>query len=117
GSGTPSRSIHIVDTKAPVISGVGGDATIECPGAPSFSSPTATDACGPAALTFSDVTTPGACANASNVTRTWTATDACGNSATASQTIHIVDTKAPVITGVRRDATIEYPGTPSVSSP
>src|SRR5262249_59274821 len=117
GSGTPSRSIHIVDTKAPVISGVGGDATIECPGAPSFSSPTATDACGPATLTFSDVTTPGACANASNVTRTWTATDACGNIATASQTIHIVDTTAPHFTFVRAGATIQCPHEPTFRDP
>src|SRR5207247_119586 len=59
------------------------------------------------ALTFSDATTPGSCPQNKDVTRTWTATDACGNTATASQTIHVVDTTAPVIEGVGGPQTIQ----------
>ncbi len=116
-SSTASQTIHVVDTHAPVITGVGPDGTIECPGTPSFSDPTASDACGPATLTFSDATTPGNCANARNVTRTWTATDACGNSSTASQTIHVVDTTAPHFTFVPAGGTIQCPQAPNFGDP
>src|SRR5205814_1648901 len=163
-----SQTVHVVDTTAPVISGVGPAQTIQCPATPTFSSPTATDACDPSptltfadvttpgtctgksdvtrtwtatdhcgnsstasqtvqcpapptfssptatdacdpspTLTFADVTTPGSCAQAKDVTRTWTATDHCGNSSTASQTVHVVDTTPPVITGVGGPQTVE----------
>src|SRR5204863_9862822 len=97
---TASQTVHVVDTTAPVISGVGPAQTIQCPAPPTFSSPTATDACdSKPTLTFADVTTPGSCPQAYDVTRTWTAKDGCGNTSTASQTVHVVDTTAPVIAG------------------
>ena len=37
---------HVRDTTAPVIGDAGGNATIECPATPSFTAPTASDACG-----------------------------------------------------------------------
>ena len=86
--------------------GVGGPATIECPNAPVFSNPTASDTCGTASLAFSDVTVNG-CGNTKVVTRTWTATDQCGNTASASQTITVQDTTPPVIAGVGGALTIE----------
>src|SRR5207244_2106433 len=105
-------------TTAPVISGVGPAQTIQCPATPTFSSPTATDACdSKPTLTFADVTTPGTCPQAYDVTRTWTAKDGCGNTSTASQTVHVVDTTAPVISGVGPAQTIQCPATPTVSSP
>src|SRR5206468_725349 len=117
-SSTASQTVHIVDTTAPVISGVGPAQTIQCPATPTFSSPTATDACDPKpTLTFADVTTPGSCPQAKDVTRTWTAKDPCGNTSTASQTVHVVDTTAPVISGVGAAQTIQCPATPSFSSP
>src|SRR5206468_3701178 len=99
------------------ISGVGANATIECPATPVFSTPTASDVCGAATLTFADVTTPGSCANAYSVKRTWTATDACGNTSSASQTITVEDHSNPTISGVGADATIECPATPVFSTP
>src|SRR5207237_8936451 len=87
-SSTASQVIHVVDTTAPSLSTLPGPTTIQCPAIPSFTTPTATDACDPSpTLTFADVTTPGNCPQASDVTRTWTATDHCGNSSTASQVI------------------------------
>jgi len=38
------------------------------------------------------------CPQAFDIVRTWTATDYCGNTATATQTVHVVDTTAPVLT-------------------
>src|SRR5438876_8627978 len=117
-SSTASQTVHVVDTTPPVISGVGPAQTIQCPATPTFSTPTATDACDTKPpLTFADVTTPGNCPQAYDVTRTWTAKDACGNTSTASQTVHVVDTTAPVISGVGPAQTIQCPATPTFSNP
>jgi hypothetical protein len=111
------QNIIIRDETPPVISGVGGPETIECPTEPVFSEPTASDNCGDPTLTFNDVTTPGACPQEYSVTRTWTATDACGNTATASQTITVEDNTPPVISGVGGPETIECPADPVFSDP
>src|SRR5206468_11179827 len=90
---TASQRITVVDTHAPGISPLPPPSTIECPAMPSFTTPSASDACDASpTLTFADSTTTGTCANDYSVTRTWTATDACHNSSTASQTITVVDT-------------------------
>ncbi|HEV8285639.1 MAG TPA: T9SS type A sorting domain-containing protein [Chitinophagaceae bacterium] len=109
-SATRSQTITIVDTQAPVISAAGADATIECTASPSFTAPTASDACHTSTVNIvgSDVTGGTVCAR--TVTRTWNAVDACGNtSATRSQTITIVDTQAPTITGVSVSQTCLWP--------
>src|SRR5881392_3285047 len=117
-SSTASQVIHVLDTTAPVISTLPGPTTIQCPATPSFTTPTATDACDPSpTLTFADVTTPGSCAQNHDVTRTWTATDHCGNSSMASQVIHVVDTTAPVISSLPAPTTIQCPATPSFATP
>src|SRR5207249_4242050 len=59
GKTTTKKCTAHVDGTAPTISGVGTDATIECPATPVFSTPSASDICGAATLTFADVTTPG----------------------------------------------------------
>lgn len=112
-----TASFTAVDLTDPVITGIGPNATINCPATPVFSQPTATDNCGTPTLTFQDVTTPGACAAEYSVTRTWTATDACGRTKTGSQTINVVDNQDPVINGIGPDATIICPATPVFSQP
>lgn len=93
-----SQTITVEDNTDPLISGVGGPQTIECPATPQFSNPTASDACDQSPdLSYEDVRTDGACANEYSVTRTWTATDACGNTSTASQTITVEDNTKPLI--------------------
>src|SRR6185436_5251669 len=100
-SSTASQVINVIDTTAPVISALPAASTIQCPAAPGFATPTATDACDPApSLTFADVITAGTCPQSQVVTRTWTATDACNNSSTASQVINVIDTTAPVISAL-----------------
>ncbi|WP_340113596.1 HYR-like domain-containing protein [Maribellus mangrovi] len=115
-SSTASQTITVLDTTPPVFSGVGADAEIECPDEPVWSTPTANDVCdGAITPTMVDDTTSYSCPLV--ITRTWKAIDACGNSSTASQTITVIDTTPPVITGVDADTTIECPSVPEWSSP
>src|SRR5213075_3169233 len=96
-SATVSQTITVVDTTPPTIGAAGANATIECTATPSFTAPTATDACGTATVNLlGDATSVNGCTKV--VTRTWDAVDACGNhSSTVSQTITVVDTTPPVI--------------------
>ncbi len=97
-SATASQVIQVEDNAAPVLAGVGGPQTIECPASPAFSSPSASDLCDPnPGLSFVDVRTAGNCPAEYSVTRTWTAVDNCGNTAVASQTITVEDNTGPVI--------------------
>jgi hypothetical protein len=106
---TASQTITVVDTTAPVISGVEADYTVECPDSPKFSEPTVSDTCDQqASLTFADEDKTDDC-GLGQITRTWTATDCTGNTSEASQTITIVDTTAPEINGVGEDFTVECP--------
>src|SRR6202035_5537229 len=113
------QTITVRDTTAPMIGGQGSNATIECPAAPSFTAPTASDACGGSTVVLdSDTTAAGTCANNYSETKTWHAVDACGNtSGTVSQTITVRDTTAPMIGGQGSNATIECPAAPSFTAP
>ena len=116
-SATVSQTITVQDTQAPTISAAGANATIECTATPSFTPPTATDACNGATVNFLGETTGGtACVK--TFTRSWDATDACNNhSATVSQTITVQDTQAPTISAAGANATIECTATPSFTPP
>jgi hypothetical protein len=91
-----SYQIHIIDTTAPEFTSVPENVTVECDMEVPASEATATDNCGEVSYSQEDSY------NNENpcdvvVTRTFTATDECGNYSTAYQTIHIVDTTAPII--------------------
>src|SRR5205814_1731523 len=117
-SATVSQSITTIDTQPPTIGGPGANATIDCPATPSFTAPTASDACNAITVNLlSDVTTAG-CGNTYTETRRWDANDACGNhSATVSQTITVQDTQAPAIGGQGVNATISCIGKPEFTAP
>src|SRR5207302_2541745 len=95
------------------------NATIQCPATPSFTAPTASDACGTSTVVQdSDTTAAGTCAGTYSETKTWHAVDACGNtSASRNQTITVVDTTPPTIGGQGSNATIECPNSPSFTAP
>ncbi len=112
-----SQFIFFQDTTAPELSGVGESFTIECPEAPVFSEPTATDNCdAEPVITFADDDKRDEC-GLGTITRTWTATDACGNTSNASQTITIEDNEAPVISGVGESFSVECPEEWAFSEP
>src|SRR5204863_1100423 len=114
-----SQTVTVHDTTAPEISGQGSNATIECPATPSFTAPTASDACGGSTVVNDgDSTANGTCANDYAVTRSWHAVDGCGNtSAQVSQTVKVHDTTASNIGGQGSNLTIECPATPSFTAP
>src|SRR4029079_10159188 len=107
------------DTTPPVISNAGSNATIECTGTPSFTAPTASDACGTSTVRLlSDVTVAGSCAGSYSETQSWDAIDNCGNtSATRTQTITVTDTTPPTIGAAGSNATIECTASPSFTAP
>jgi hypothetical protein len=90
-SATRTQVITAVDNVPPTIGNPGANATINCPATPSFTPPTAADACSAVTVNqVSDVTVAGA-GTGFTETRSWEAVDACGNhSATVSQTITVI---------------------------
>src|SRR5213075_850709 len=74
-SSTVSQTITQVDTQAPIIGTAGANATIECTATPSFTAPTASDACNTVTVQQigSDVTGGNSCSK--TTTRTWIAVD------------------------------------------
>jgi hypothetical protein len=108
---TVSQVIHVVDTTAPTLVGVPANVTVECGQVPSAPFVSATDACDQDPnVSFNQVATQGC---PYTITRTWTATDACGNSSTLVQVITVVDTTAPVLSGVPANATAECSAIPA----
>jgi hypothetical protein len=94
-----SQTIIVRDLTAPVFSANNEDEfTYECGTEVPVVQPTATDNCGNVSYTFEDSEPSGQACNQS-ITRTWTAEDECGNESQFVQTIILVDTTAPVVTG------------------
>lgn len=94
-----TQEIHIVDEVAPVFTaGQTTQYTYQCDVTVPSIQPVATDNCG--TITYTSVSsTPVGNSCSRTFSRTWTAADQCGNTSTFVQTITIVDTTAPVITG------------------
>src|SRR5436189_6341526 len=101
-------------TTPPTIGAAGNNATIDCTASPSFTAPTASDACSGATIAnLGDVTGGSGCIK--TVTRSWDAVDACGNhSSTVSQTITVIDTTPPTIGAAGNNATIDCTASPKI---
>jgi len=85
----------------PILFGVPADITVECDAVPPPANVTAENVAGGALeVIFSETRSNGPCANSYILIRTWTATDEGDNTISATQTITIIDTTVPVITGV-----------------
>jgi gliding motility-associated-like protein len=91
---------RIIDTQAPVISGLAPKITVFCPNPlPTVPAATITDNCDVTpAISFTRVYQDSLCAGNYTVMVTWMVTDDCGNTATALQEIAVRDTTRPVFT-------------------
>src|SRR5262249_8440212 len=95
------QRITVRDTTPPALS-VPADVVLECPAdtrVEATGMAVAPDICGTVKVSYSDVVTNG-CGGTKVISRTWTATDNSGNSTNAVQTISVIDTTPPTITGV-----------------
>lgn len=106
---TVSQTITVIDTIAPIASNLPSDVTLQCDDAAGIAAalamePTFTDNCSPQPsliiYPISALSPDPNCPNAYFIDRSWYADDGCGNlSVTVSQTITVIDTEQPDITG------------------
>jgi len=105
-SSTTTQLLTVVDTTAPVVLFSPENIEVECDDIPGFGTITAEDNCD----TDLEVVTNESIQDlvcGSVITRSWTVTDDCGNTTTVQQTISVVDTTAPMMSGVPADVSIE----------
>lgn len=100
---TATQTVTVVDNTPPTISAP-ADASYQLVSlvpAAGAAQATASDNCGAVTVTFVETSNGGAGSPASPlvITRTYTATDAAGNQTSASQTITVIDSAAPTISG------------------
>jgi len=93
-----TQTITVVDETAPMFEEQNNEFTYECNTEIPVIEPMATDNCGNVSLSYTDSEAEGNNCY-STLTRVWTAIDNCDNSSWFTQTIHIQDTTAPVISG------------------
>ncbi|OGC76870.1 MAG: hypothetical protein A2Z27_05995 [candidate division Zixibacteria bacterium RBG_16_50_21] len=114
-----TKTVQVVDTTAPVLSGCPSDASFQCYSQlPPPAVVTANDDCaGVVPVGFNESqSNPGSSCN-NIITRTWTAVDDCGNTATCTQTITIDDNTAPVVTFCPPGGTIPCDQSPVFGTP
>ncbi len=115
---TAAQTLSVQDTTSPVIT-CPASATLQCPAdtsAAAMGTATATDNCGSVTVSSSDATVPG-CGATQSITRTWSANDACGHTSTCGQTLNIVDTTPPTLSGVPANVSVECNAVPAPASP
>ena len=95
---TAQQKITVEDATAPIFETVVIDLYLNCDETPVFADVQATDACSGVSISYIDQEQVLACETI--VTRTWTATDGCGNSAQLSQSAHLMDNDAPVLSAL-----------------
>ncbi len=110
-----SQTIVVRDATAPVFTSTPENITVECNAIPTPTMPDATDNCDNVVeVTIAQGMDASECPY--NITRTWTATDDCGNTTEHEQVITVVDTTAPVLSGVPVDAQVECTAIPEVAT-
>jgi hypothetical protein len=102
------QTITVQDTNAPVITPTPSDLVVECPDVPDPPTLTADDNCTEdMSVEITSTRTPDD-GSQYQIIRVITAVDECGNSAEHIQTVDVIDTVPPVVTGPS-DETNEYP--------
>lgn len=97
-SNTITLRWSIVDTEAPVFTGLAPNISVFCPNPlPTIPAAIVSDNCdSDVTITFSRIYKDSLCAGSYTVLTTWLATDDCGNTSTATQNIFVSDTTRPV---------------------
>jgi len=115
-SSTHTQLVMVVDTTAPELHGLPGDATVECSAVPDPPEVTATDNCASPAVQYDQQIEPGDCSGRWTIHRTWSATDDCGNTTSHTQTITVVDTTPPSFGPLPEDTTAECDDVPAAAT-
>ncbi|MEZ4800189.1 MAG: T9SS type A sorting domain-containing protein [Flavobacteriales bacterium] len=107
-----TQVITVIDTNGPEATFTPEDITAECSDEVPYVAAMFADNCSDVvSVTYADEVMEGDCAY--DIVRTWTAMDACGNYGYASQTIHVVDTTAPVFDATPENITVECDNVPT----
>ncbi len=111
---THIQKINVSDKEKPSFVNFPADVVVECHNIPVAVTPTFTDNCSSVTISFTETKTPGSCTGKYTINRTWLLTDACNNTFTKTQTIQVVDIKAPVMTGVPSNVSVNCNAIPSI---
>lgn len=103
--------VHIVDTTAPVLTGVPANVAAAWDDVPLPGSVGAVDTCTDATLGFQETTN--ATIHGHDLIRVWTAFDACGNSAATTQTVQVVSAADGDGDGIPGDWELDHFGGPT----
>ena len=105
-----TQVITVVDNTAPTLFDVPADTTVNCHELPSIpENIMATDNCSADTsilISLEEEQMEGNCSGHFSLKRTWTATDACGNQTSQSQVLTVIDTIAPILSGIPDDITV-----------
>ncbi len=120
-SSTVLQVISVVDDEAPQLVGVPADLTVLCDAVPPVvMTITATDNCDTlVTVSFMETRTAEICSDSYTLLRQWIAEDNCGNESRDTQLVMVLDTLAPIITGVPTDSTVlcsEIPEPPMIGN-
>ncbi|MEM1321184.1 MAG: proprotein convertase P-domain-containing protein [Bacteroidota bacterium] len=107
-----SQTVMVIDTLAPMIMGVPADTIVSCDSIPTTpavdTTVTIADNCdADSQLSFRTDTVAGSCPGEFTIFRIWRATDKCSNISLDTQRIEVVDTLAPVLTGIPNDTMVD----------
>jgi len=104
----------IADGTPPVFYDCPTDETVECGSIPSTAAVTAVDNCDTSPdIQFSETSTAESGLVVETITRTWVATDDANNSSSCIQTITVIDTTPPVLSGCPADMPAECDNVPN----
>jgi hypothetical protein len=114
---THVQLITVIDNVDPVLVGVPANTTAECSNIPAPAVVTATDNCTQNIVVeyYQTVLEGSGCSYI--IERHWSATDNCGNTVSATQSINVIDTTAPVLSGQNGEITVECNVSPSIIAP
>ncbi|WP_250437354.1 LamG domain-containing protein, partial [Hanstruepera flava] len=95
---TETQTITVIDSTAPALVGVPGDATVQCDAIPAPPAVTATDNCDTTLSVNYSETSNTVADGVGTIIREWSVTDDGGNTTTETQTISVIDSTAPNVT-------------------